>query len=228
MNNVMLTELENYREILLQSNDLNKDAIDAFRASIKPVSAEERESLGKELFELVSTKQFKDSTDKVMELIKKGANVCYQNEKGDLPLLVCARKGHLNTFIVLIKAGANIDQANNYLTTSTMAAARHGHEMILKLLIALGADINARCLDGDTALMSAKRHNQIKCFQLLKNAQASLNNRNLFNQTIDDIDGDVGFTLSESESVQGSVTEEDAKELIEEAKQKMKTLGTLI
>lgn len=223
---VRLVELENYRVILLQSNNLHKDATDTFRASIKQVSVEESESLGKELFEHVSAKQFKDDTDKVIELIQKGANIGYQNEKGDFPLLVCARKGHLNTFIVLIKAGANVNQTNNYLTTTTMAAARHGQKEMLRILIQFGADINARCLDGDTAIMSAKRHSKQECFDILKNAQASLRNKNLANQTLDDIEGDVGFTLSMLDSPDAikRVTEEDAKELIEEAKQKIKTL----
>lgn len=232
MNNADILKIEIERKQVLEKYGLDEESIKAFRKKISKVSEEESRVLGQELFELISKKSYNEENelDKIIELIYKGANIEYKNEKkGDYSLLICSRKNYLKTFIVLLKTGANVNQLNNYLTTSTMAAARHGNKEILELLILMKADVNARCLDGDNAVMSAKRHNQIECFNILMNAHAYLNNRNLTNQTILDIDSKTDFgILSLSHSLRKDIPEEitfdDAKLLLDEAEQKFKRL----
>ena len=175
MNNASLAMLENHRMELLKKYELDLENIKKFKEKIQQVSEEESTELGKELFELISTKGFNDDYEQALELIYKGANIEYKNEKkGDFSLLICARKNYLKTFLALVKAGANINQVNNYLTTPTMASARHGNKEMLEVLILMGADINARCLDGDNAIMSAKRHDQVECFDMLLRKSAYL------------------------------------------------------
>ena len=232
MNNADILKIEIERKQVLEKYGLDEESIKTFREKISDVSEEESRVLGQELFELISKKGYNEENelDKVIELIYKGANIEYKNEKkGDYCLLICSRKNYLKTFIVLLKSGANVNQLNNYLTTSTMAAARHGNKEILKLLILMKADVNARCLDGDNAIMSAKRHNQIECFNILINAHAYLNNRNLTNQTLLDIDSEVDFkilSLSHSlrQYIRKEITFDDAELLLNEAEQKFNRL----
>ena len=232
MNNTSLAILENIKLKKLKDYRLDENSISEFKNKIKQVDDETKNILGKQLFELISSKKKyskidDEFTNKVLELIINGANIEYKDEKkGDFSLLVCARKGFLEIAYLLLRSGANANQSNNYLTTSIMAAARHGHKDLLELLILLGADVNAKCLDGDNALMSAKRHSQQECFDILVRAQSSLIHRNIFNQTLLDLPGNVSFNLnyiisSNVLEVVPSTSEEAISLLIEEAEQKL-------
>lgn len=220
MNNTSLLFLEKQKQEWLKKYGLDSKSILSFRAKIKQATKEVQESLGEELLKLISKKSFQDDYEKALELIYRGANIEFKNEKkGDFPLLICARKNYVKTFFALIKAGANVNQTNNYLTTATMASARHGNKEILQTLILLNADINARCLDGDNAIMSAKRHEQVECFQMLVNAQAYLNNQNLQNQTLFDLPGNIEINPFLLEDY--SIPEPDPLVLLEEAQLKL-------
>lgn len=223
MNNVSLVELENERIEALKKYGLDTDSINEFKSKIKKVSQEESDKLGEELLKMIFNKKFNDNYEEALKLIYAGANIEVKTkDKGNCILLICSIRNYLNTFLLLIKAGANVNQVNNYLTTPTMASARHGNKEMLEILILMDADINARCLDGDNAIMMAKRHEQVECFNMLLNEQAYLNNRNLLNQTIIDIPGDVNFDLSLFEDssfseIIVSKTEKDVLSLISEA-----------
>ena len=232
MNNTSLAILENIKLKKLKDYKLDENSISEFKNKIKQVEDETKNILSKQLFELITRKKKyskidDEFTNKVLELIINGANIEYKDEKkGDFSLLVCARKGFLEIAYLLLRSGANANQSNNYLTTSIMAAARHGHKDLLELLILLGADVNAKCLDGDNALMSAKRHSQQECFDILVRAQSSLIHRNIFNQTLLDLPGNVSFNLnyiisSNVLEVVPSTSEEAISLLIEEAEQKL-------
>ena len=232
MNNASLVLLENTKLKKLEDYKLDEKSISEFKSKIKQVDDETKNNLGKELFELISSKKKsseidEEFTNKVIELIINGSNLEYKDEKkGDFSLLLCARKGFLEIAYLLLRSGANANQSNNYLTTSIMAAARHGYKELLELLILLGANVNAKCLDGDNALMSAKRHNQQECFDILVHAQSSLTHRNIANQTILDLSGNVSFnpnyiTSSNVTEVVPPTSEEDVSSLVEEAEQKL-------
>lgn len=210
MNNVDLLLLAQQRINKLKEYGLDSESIEEFKSKIKIVSEEERETLGKELFELITSKSFKDETDyeKVIELVYKGANIEYKNDtKGDFALLRCARKNYLKTFLVLIKAGANINQKNNYSTTVTMASARHGNKEMLEILILMNADINAKSKDGDNALISARNHHQVDCFYMLVNAGANL--------SVISQDGHSIYTFSPNEKFESQLLETTCKKEID-------------
>lgn len=232
MNNSSLIELKNNKLQKLEEYKLDEKSILEFQSKIKKVDEEESNRLGKELLELLSKKQpssvsLDELLDKAIELIKNGANIEYKEEsKGNFPLLICARKGYIEIAYVLLKAGANVNQSNNYGTTALMATARHGHSELLQLLILLKADVNAKSRDGDDALMSAKRHNQQECADILIKEQAYLTHRNLENETILNVPGNISIDLSYIESstlseITTSKTEEDVLDLISEAEEKL-------
>lgn len=232
MNNVDLLLLEQQKIDKLKEYGLDKESIEKFRSKIKIVSEEEKTSLGKDLFDLITSKRFKDETDyeKVIELVYKGADIEYKNDtKGDFALLRCARKNYFKTFLVLLKAGANVNQKNNYLTTATMASARHGNKEMLEILILMKADINAKCKDGDNALISARNHQQADCFYMLVNAGASL--------SVISQDGRSIYTFSPNEKFESpllesmckkeiirSISFDDTCGILEEAKNKLEEI----
>ena len=76
--------------------------------------------------------------------------------------------------------------------------------------------------------MSAKRHDQQECFDILVKAQSSLVHRNIANQTIQDIPGNVEidkyFVDNSSYQEQEVTTEEDALSLLDEAQRKLNLL----
>lgn len=231
MNNNSLIFLEKKRIEDLKKDALDGESIKKYKDSIDKVSSSDATRLGKELLDMISKKGYNDDSYQAEKLIKQGADVSYKNDKkGDFPLIVCARKGYFRTFKLLLKAGADVNETNNYFTTTLMAAARHGNLAMVSILINMGADVNARCLDGDSALMSAKRHDQKDCFDALVAAQAHLNNRNLANESLLDIPGSVYFDLSlledSGDSIVKTVSDSDAKDLVEEAIQKLKTFKT--
>lgn len=230
MNSVSLAFLEEAKLKKLEKFKLDEKSILEFQSKIKVADGGKRNSLGKELLEYISSKKkYSEVTDdfinKVLELIVSGANLEYKDErKGDFSLLICARKGFLEIAYLLLRAGANVNQVNNYFTTTTMAAARHGHKELLELLILLGADVNAKCFDGDNALMSAKRHGQQECFDILVHAQSYLTHRNLLNQSVFDLPGDIKFHHIEDSSI-GTTTLDDAMALVDEAENKFNNLN---
>lgn len=225
---VSIEDLKKSRESSLKEHKLDPESIEDFKKKLKKVSEEESKALGKQLFDIVNDKKYKDADiDKVLNLIYNGADVCYVDElKGNFPLLMCARRGHIETTFALIRAGADVKQSNYFMTTPVMDSARYGHDKILKLLVYLGADINARSADGDTAIMSAKRHNRVECFNFLQNHQAHLSCRNYYDQGLDDIPGNVIFSnlVLESNREKRFPTEEDVKQLISDAEEELKKI----
>lgn len=226
------------RNEILNSNFLNEEQILKKRSEIAKVTPEEKEKLGKELYEFLKKKKYDETKDldKVIDFINRGANVNYRDterdsSKGNYPLYFCCRRGDINTFLTLIKAGADINITNNYGTTPCMVCARHNQAQLLKILIALDADINAKCEDGDNAIISAKRNNSIECFELLKDAQAYLNVQNYLGESIfnlkhktEDITIDTKGLILEPkyyEKTENAVDEFAVESLIFEAREKL-------
>lgn len=235
MNDISLYELEEEKIKKLKEYKLDEKSISQFKSKIEKVDDETKNKLGKELFELISSKKKScivsdDFINKVMELITRGANIEFKDDnKGNFPLLICARKGFLEIAYILLRAGANVNQSNKYLTTATMAAARHGYKELLELLILLGADVNAKCYDGDNALMSAKIHDQKECFDILVRAQSYLTHRNILNRSILDLPGNIIINPNyiEDSTLSKAIppaSKEDTIKLIEEAEQQLNKL----
>ena len=234
MNNASILEIEKARMTFLEKYGLSDLEREAYQQKRKVVEPEEADKIGKQLYDYISKKTYSDSaTEEVDKLILEGANLEYQTpKKGDTLLLLCSRRGYINSFVLLARAGADINHGSLYKTTPTMTSARHGNREMLEILVALKADINAQCLDGDTALMSAKRHDQKECFEILKRANANFGIRNLQNQTVMEIPSQERFDYTEFKSFEEfldrETTEESVDELLREATEKMQEITTAI
>ena len=80
MNNSSLSLLENAKLKKIEEYKLDEKSISEFKSKIKNVDDETKNSLGKELFEFISSKKKSfevtdEFTVRVIELIKKGANL---------------------------------------------------------------------------------------------------------------------------------------------------------
>lgn len=230
MNNPkVIEEKQEYKNKRIEELGLTKEKIAENKKLIAEVSADKAQELAQKLTKKIGSKYYNENDDKkydeVLALIKEGANLDYENEKGNFPLIVCARKGYLKTFITLLKFGANIHKVNKNKTTLAMSSARNGWSDILEITILLDVDLNALCDDGDTALIMAKRHGRTKCFEMLVNNNVILNTKNCLNLTSyqiqnisggDKIDDAKYYAAIPTTPLEGTI-HEDAMDLIEEA-----------
>ena len=239
-----------YKSFKFDQYDKEKESI---KAPANDQEIETRNQYSVELFDIfihANDKEFDDESRllKCKELLIKGADPNYRGvsksrnsnrtEKGDFPLLLCARKGYTKIAHLLLCFGADPNMTNYYGTTAAMAAARHGNIEILEMLIAKGANINAVDKDGDYALISAVFHNkdekkQDKCIDALLANQAYVGMHNLR--------GDTPFTKTDSKKdikklsenfIDGNfnyekdyyTTYEDAQAVINEAKERLRLI----
>lgn len=230
-----LIDFETERKEKLKGWGLDEESIAKNKLLIAEVTPEVAKEKGKELVSFIASKKFTDSPtdlDKVINLIKEGADLSYQTEKGNNSLLVCARKGYTSTFITLLKFGADINIVNKNQTTCIMSSARHGHETILLISIYMGGDVNARDFTGESAIIMAKRHGMSNTYNILAKNGAYLDIKNLCNLTSYDyknIDGgaevdDRKYYATNSQTIIRETTHEDVMDLINDAKDKLKAI----
>ena len=94
------------------------------------------------------------SASKVVEAIRRGANVNAKNEYGATALMAAAVNGHTEIVNALIKAGADVNTKDSDGETALMQAAFNGHTETVNVLIEAGAD-DAIDNYGRTALIHA-------------------------------------------------------------------------
>ena len=243
MNSVDLEHLEAEKIQKLEKMGFKKSEL-----VIPEVLEEEKERLGKELFDLVKdlahkNRLLKDMTTqqravntsinkKIEELIAKGADVNYQEqEQGMTPLIICCSNGLFDTFKLLVNSGADINKSSYYGTTPVIFSVINGEIRILNALILLGADINAQCLDGDTALMVAQENIKVNSFVMLKEAGANFKTMDAFNRTV--FDRNHSYTTFDYSGISPFPTQEKPKKVnisdretkaLSEAKEKLSSV----
>jgi len=95
----------------------------------------------------------------IIELIKYGADIHKQDNKGNTPLLTyCLTSSIAEDLITLIEYGANVNKANNNGETLLMAACKRWEEKLVKILIEYGVDINKQDNKGNTPLHIACKY----------------------------------------------------------------------
>jgi ankyrin repeat protein len=112
-------------------------------------------------------------TEKVLDLIKAGADVNAKSNSGVTALMRAAYQGHTDTVKALIGAGADVDAKDNINATALMYAALNGHTDTVKALIEAKADVNAKNKNGYTALMLADKKGHTEIVDLLKSGGAN-------------------------------------------------------
>jgi len=118
-----------------------------------------------------------DQTEKVRELIQKGAS---PDGPGEVwPLLDAAAKGSVEMVRLLLDAGAGVDAmkkpnpGRSFPLTPLMTAAQRGHAEIIRLLVAAGAKVNASS-PGNSALWWAAANHKAAAARALIEAGADL------------------------------------------------------
>lgn len=109
--------------------------------------------LGTELMELLCASNDPDEieTGRVLDLIRAGADLGFDDGRRSCALLRAARLNSLEIAGEVIGRGADVNAANGLGWTPLMEAANEGHAKMAQLLVEAGADIHAFNRDGKTA-----------------------------------------------------------------------------
>jgi len=111
-----------------------------------------------------------NSTEAVLALLSRGANMMLKNQAGFHPLKVAVRERKTNIVRLLANRGL-------------LQAARDGDASFVKECIERGADVNVKTSDGWTALMIATVKGHPAILQTLLDAHAEVNSKNSSGQT---------------------------------------------
>jgi ankyrin repeat protein len=101
----------------------------------KPLTPKEQKKLNQELFTVAGI----GDTQKVNDLLLKGADVNGKDSGGWTFLMYASRFDKIQTVELLIKKGANVNAKNNLGQTPLMFASMYGHTQIVDLLRKHGA-----------------------------------------------------------------------------------------
>ena len=105
-------------------------------------------------------------------LLKKGANMFIQTDKGYTAVHSSVREGHLAVTKLLVKAGADLEAATSTGCTPLHTAASRGYPEIASVLIEAGANPNSCMLDGVTPMFAAGTEGHVVVIKVLLRAQA--------------------------------------------------------
>jgi len=109
--------------------------------------------------------------EKVQELIKTGADVKVQHERGVTLLHLVAAHGNKEIVELLLEKGVKVDAKNNYGQTPLHFAAYAGNEETAKVLVQAGADIHAKDIDRQTPVDVAVREGYDEMIRGIGNEQ---------------------------------------------------------
>jgi ankyrin repeat protein len=93
-------------------------------------------------------------SDRVAELLARGADIDRLAPDGFTPLMRAAYQGHKDLVRFLLQEGANPNATAKDGATALFWACTHGHESVAESLIAAGADVNA-VRDGVCSVLNA-------------------------------------------------------------------------
>ena len=116
------------------------------------------------------------SCEILSSLIGIGADVNARTNNRDTPLMIAAKKGHVNAVTSLVKCGANVDLQDKDGQTA-LDLALYGSDVsseILSCLIGSGADVNARTNNRGTPLMIAAENGHINAVTSLVKCGANV------------------------------------------------------
>jgi ankyrin repeat protein len=101
----------------------------------KMPTQEEQEQLDAELF----VRATRRDTQKLSDVLDRGADVNASNHQGETPLMYASAAGLPETVTLLVNRGADVNAANNAGWSALKYASKAGHSMIVELLKCYGA-----------------------------------------------------------------------------------------
>ncbi|XP_050511989.1 putative ankyrin repeat protein RF_0381 [Diabrotica virgifera virgifera] len=108
-----------------------------------------------------------DHSGVVELLLKHEANIEYENNDGETPLLSAVKYENEDIVEILIEEGAYVNARDNFDRTSLHIACEEGFLRIVKLLLHAGAAINWRNASGCTPLFCAADLSRVNVVKLL-------------------------------------------------------------
>jgi len=108
------------------------------------------------------------NTEKVKELIHRGADVNQRDDNGRTALMFAVVNMHYETVKVLLESGADVNVKSNKGGTALMGAASAGDLRIVQVLLDRGADLLARLPEtNESAVTIAASHGYTEIVDLL-------------------------------------------------------------
>ncbi|MGE5295865.1 MAG: ankyrin repeat domain-containing protein, partial [Solirubrobacterales bacterium] len=110
------------------------------------------------------------------KFIRSGGHGGPQNNMGETPLILAARRGLCSVVAEMISRGADVQATDGQDETALLAAASAGHLEAVKLLVAAGADVNVRSKGNDTPLIlaTALDHQELVDYLVAKGADVNV------------------------------------------------------
>jgi ankyrin repeat protein len=88
-------------------------------------------------------------------LLQYKADICAQDNQGEIPLHIAMQVGHVNVARFLLEHGADVNAQDNSRNTPLHRASDFGHLDVARLLVEHGANIDAENDEGRTAFQVA-------------------------------------------------------------------------
>jgi ankyrin repeat protein len=107
------------------------------------------------------------NTVRVIELLRKGADVNSKGARGRTSIMAATYGNHVETVEALINAGADVNLRDNLLNNPFLLAGAEGLLDILKLTIKAGADPKLTNRFGGTALIPAAERGHVEVVKYL-------------------------------------------------------------
>ena len=123
-------------------------------------------------------------TPRVIELLRKGANVNARDLRGRTPVMAATYGNHVRTVEALVNAGADINRRDMMLNNPFLYAGAEGLLDILRLTVKAGADPAITNRYGGTALIPAAHRGHVESVNyLLSHTRVNVNHVNALGWT---------------------------------------------
>lgn len=128
------------------------------KKKLKKFLLEEKRKVQKKLYTSIIEKKFGGSgniIENIIWSIRNGANVNFNGDGENTPLMIAAEHGELEIVELLLSKGADVNIVDSCGYTALMIASAFGEYKVVKRLLNNGADVNVADQFGYTALTIA-------------------------------------------------------------------------
>lgn len=130
-----------------------------------------------------------DNPDRVLKLLKRGANVNITDHKQKTPLHRSCQAGFVKITTLLLKHGALLEATDEDDRTPIFDAALHGRTKVVQLLLERSASLSHKDRRGETPLFASARGARVETFEALLEAGADPSLKNNRGKSISEVVG---------------------------------------